>query len=292
MTAKSAKHVLVVGADATLGRSLSSAYEEMDIPLWKTTRQQSHAGPWSLFLDLSEDMAQWPLPRESIGVAFLCAAVTSQKLCQLEPEFTRKINVSGTVVLARRLVEAGAFIVFPSTNLVFDGGAPFMKSEDIVTPQTEYGRQKAEAESQLLQLGNRIAIVRFSKIIAPGMPLLMNWIHDLKAGKSIHPFSDMMMAPISLTFATNVLCHIAENKISGITQMSAANDVTYAECARYIARKLCIDPDLIEPISYKESGIHFSPQHTTLDSTRLVEFGLPSPPPLNAIDQLLSLTSS
>ena len=97
------------------------------------------------------------------------------------------------------------------------GSVPFVKSTDFVKLWIEYGRQKAEAESQLLQFGNMVAIVRFSKIIAPVMPLFQSWIHDLKAGKSIHPFSDMVMAPVSLTFATRVLCDIAENKTSGIT---------------------------------------------------------------------------
>jgi dTDP-4-dehydrorhamnose reductase len=218
-----------------------------------------------IFLDLSEDVTRCPLPSSSIGTAVLCAAVTSQEKCRLEPEYSRRVNVEGTTALAKRLVDSGVFVIFPSTNLVFDGEKPFAKANAPLNPQTEYGRQKAEAESQLLKLGDLVSIVRFSKVLSPNMTLFQNWIRDLKTGKEIHPFFDMVMSPVSLSFAVDVLLKVEEKKVPGIMQVSASKDISYAEAALYIARKLSLDEKLIKPVSYRESGIVYAPLHTTLD---------------------------
>jgi dTDP-4-dehydrorhamnose reductase len=277
--------VLIVGADGAIGRSLVVAYEAAMQSVWQTTRHRNRVSERRLFLDLSEDVSDWPLPPEAISTAILCAAVTSMERCRVEPETSRLVNVVSTVALAERLVDAGAFVIFLSTNAVFDGETPFAKPTDPTNPQTEYGRQKAEAEEQLLKFGDRIAVVRFGKVIAPDTPLFARWATDLRAGKVIHPFSDMVMAPISLAFAVEALRQVAQRQLPGITQVSAAEDITFANAAQYISKKLCADDKLVEPISYRQVKIAFSPTHTTLDSIRLAEFGHNPPGPTNALDQ-------
>jgi dTDP-4-dehydrorhamnose reductase len=277
--------VLIVGADGAIGKSLVMAYEAAVQSVWQTTRHRNRVSERRLFLDLSEDVSDWPLPPEAISTAILCAAVTSMERCRVEPETSRRVNVVGTVALAERLVDAGAFVIFLSTNAVFDGETPFAKPTDLTNPQTEYGRQKVEVEERLLKFGDRVAVVRFSKVIPPDMPLFTNWATNLRAGKVIHPFSDMVMAPISLAFAVEALRQVAQRQLPGITQASAAEDITYANATQYISQKLCADDKLVEPISYREVGITFSPTHTTLDSTKMAEFGLNPPPPTNALDQ-------
>jgi dTDP-4-dehydrorhamnose reductase len=266
--------VLIVGADGNIGRSLVLAFEAAGKTVWQTTRHHNQVGDQRILLDLSQDMARWQRPSAPISTAILCAAVTSLESCRLDPEYSRLVNVAGTIALSKRLVQAGVFVVFLSTNLVFDGEAPFANITDPVNPRTEYGRQKAEAESQLLALGDQTAIVRFSKVIGPGMPLFNNWIQDLKTGKVIHPFSDMVMAPVSLAFAVKVLREVTERRLPGIFHVSAIQDVSYEEAAQHIARELGVEMKLVQPVSYHESGINFAPLNTSLDSSRLVDLGL------------------
>ncbi|MBA4383439.1 MAG: hypothetical protein C0410_01760 [Anaerolinea sp.] len=118
-----------------------------------------------------------------------------------------------------------------------------------------------------------MAIVRFTKIISPGMALIQNWITDLRQGKTIHPLSDMVLSPISLQFAIEVIIAIMQRESYGRWQVSAREDVTYEQMARYLARKMGISQKLIEPISVDQSGLRFEtlPEYTTLDTTRLEE---------------------
>jgi dTDP-4-dehydrorhamnose reductase len=239
-----------------------------------------------IFLDLSQDVIHSPLPPVQINIAILCAAVTSLENCRLDPDSSRQVNVVGTVALVKRLIKGGAFVVFLSTNLVFDGETPFAKPTNPVNPQTEYGRQKAEAESQLLACGDQVAIVRFSKILSSRSPLFQGWIQDLKAGKAIHPFSDMVMAPVSLTFAVEVLLEVAARRLPGIFQVSARQDMSYAAAAQYIARQLGADLELVQPISYRESGVDFAPLYTSLDTGRIADFGIRAPQAVEAFQEI------
>jgi len=277
--------VLIVGADGTIGRSLAAAFEAAGKTVWQTTRHRDRVGGQRIFLDLSQDMAHWPLPPAPISTAILCAAVTSLERCRLDPESSRRVNVVGTIALAKRLVEAGIFVVFLSTNLVFAGETPLAQATDMVNPQTEYGRQKAEAESQLLAWGEQMAIVRFSKVLSPDMPLFQGWIRDLKVGKVIHPFSDMVMAPVSLAFAVKVLLEVTKRRVPGIFHVSAMQDVSYAAAAQHIARKLGADIELVQPTSCRESGLAFAPLNTSLDSNRLGELGLQAPHASDAFEK-------
>jgi len=280
------RSVLVVGADGMLARGLVTALERDGKCVWASTRRRTRVGDREVFLDLADPACEPQLPLNSIETAVLCAAATSTEHCRLEPAATRQINVAGTIALATRLVDAGIFVIFLSSNTVFDGQTAFPKATDRTNPQTEYGRQKAQAEEQLLRLGERISVVRLSKVIPPDMPLIRGWVSDLRAGKVIHPFSDSVMAPVSSAFAVELLIRVLSRQLAGITQASASDDMTYESAARYVAAKLAANVRLIEPVSYTQRGISFVPKHTTLDASRLVEVELEAPPPTHALDQL------
>jgi dTDP-4-dehydrorhamnose reductase len=278
---------LIVGADGTIGWSIAAALESTGKMVWKTTRRRDEIGGQRIFLDLSQDVAIWPLPPVPIKTAILCAAVTSLERCRLDPVSSTQVNVVSTIALARRLIAAGAFVVFLSTNLVFSGKTPFAKPTDPVNPRTEYGRQKAEAESQLLVWREQTSIVRFSKVLSPDMRLFQDWIRDLKAGKAIYPFSDMVMAPVLLSFAVKVLLEVVGRRAPGIFQVSATQDISYAAAAQHIAQKLDVGMELVQPISYSEPGLAFAPLYTSLDSSRLTELGLHAPDPSDVFEQFV-----
>jgi dTDP-4-dehydrorhamnose reductase len=278
--------ILVVGADGMIGRHLFAALVHKGRRVWGSTRKKNQVTERQIFLDIAENTFESSSLPNKIGTAILCAAETSMERCRLDATATRQINVDNTVALAKRLVDEGTFVIFLSSNTVFDGQVAFPKVTDRTNPQTEYGRQKADVEERLLSLGGQVAVVRFSKIIQPGMPMLTSWASDLAAKKVIHPFSDSVMAPLTVAFAVELISRVLSHRRSGITQASATNDMSYEHAAKYIATKLGADTELIEPISYLQAGIDFSPKHTTLDVGTLLELGLEAPLAVHALDQL------
>ncbi len=279
------KNSLIIGIDGQIGSALSKI---IDDNILATTIFPEFVSNNCKLLDLSKDISVWEAP-SNISTAYICAAICSIKDCAENSEKAFTVNVKNTIKLAKKLVNSGAFVVFPSTNMVFDGAKPNYKETDKVCPVTEYGLQKVETEIELLKMGN-CAIIRFSKIIGSNLPLIKKWIKDLKNNISIHPFSDMKMSPVSLNFAAKVMRKIGESKSSGIWHVSNNEEITYEEAARHIVKKLNLSENLIKPAKAKDKGITNIPDYSTLDTQKLnASFDLISPDAFAIIDSQFNL---
>lgn len=280
--------VLVVGSSSKIGSYLADLLTLKCIPVWLTTKRLAKLDHRSLFLDLAQPVSTWQIPNQVFETSVICAAITSQKLCEQDYCGTYQVNVTSTVELARRLVDAGSFVIFISTNLVFDGTFPLVPADYPVNPQTAYGQQKAEAELAILALNpDSVAVVRLSKVLDPGFPLFQSWIDALKVGSPIYPFLDLYMTPVSLQFAANVLIRVIQPHSSGIIQASAINDLSYADVAYRLAEKLHLDTRLIHPVSCQTAGIVNAPRYTSLATDRLQNLGIYPPDAEQVINQLL-----
>jgi dTDP-4-dehydrorhamnose reductase len=199
------------------------------------------------------------------------------------------MNVDATVELTARLVAAGAHVVFPSSNQVFDGTNAFTGAHATPCPVTSYGRMKAEAEAAIFGLGAMTLVARLTKIIDREMPLFKGWLHALQRGQPIHPFDDYPMAPLTPGCAAEAIAAAFTHGLTGIVQISAAADVTYAEVAVRMARTAGLSASLVRPVSATtaEAGIEHVPRHTTLDTTTLREqLGIAPPSPWVAVQAL------
>ena len=269
-----------------IGRALADRFARENAPILRTVLCPE-AGAESL--DLARDAATWT-PPAPISVGYLCAAVTSQEYCRRHPRESRAVNVEGTLALARTLAAAGAGVVFLSSNLVLDGSAAFQRADAPLSPQCEYGRQKAEVERQLRERP-RACVVRLTKVLGPKAPLLAAWAAALGAGQPVRPLADMRMAPVPVGFAVEVLRRLAAARLEGVVQVSAAEDITYEQAARHIARRLDAAQSLVQPLTVAASGLDLEhvPAHTTLDTTRLrTELGLTPPDVWAAVDAAMN----
>ena len=111
---------LIVGGDNPLGGSLINAWAVQGAEVLSTTRRPERVRAGVTLLDLESDLRNFQVPH-ACSFAVLCAGITKQHLCRRNPEATHRINVEQTMCLAATLVAAGCFVVFLSTNLVFDG---------------------------------------------------------------------------------------------------------------------------------------------------------------------------
>ncbi len=128
--------------------------------------------------------------------------------------------------------------------------------------------------------------------VSADLKAAVGWIQTLQNNEVVHPFSDMVMAPVPLPFAVNVLHRIAEVRMPGIIQVSGEKDVTYEQVGRHIAHRIGASPDLVQPIRSEEAALQLEaiPSHTTLDTTRLrVDLGMVPPDVWSAIDSVFGL---
>lgn len=136
--------LLIVGGDGFIGRELTRlAREVCDAEVAATSRRSGA----SLHLDLLQ-MGDVSLPQ--VDVSFLCAAVADYRACEGNAEAWR-VNVDGTIAVAKQLMRAGSFVVFLSSV-----------AAEWAT-HSAYGRAKALVECTLQAIGDP-AILRFERV--------------------------------------------------------------------------------------------------------------------------------
>lgn len=277
--ANNAPVTLVVGSDSLMGKLYQAHMERAGKPVLGTTRRREYLDDSHVYLDLADNLGNWTCGRH-VEVAVLCAGITKFAICKADPVATARVNVEGMFALAANLVKSGSRILYLSTAVVFDGLKSHRDADDPICPTTEYGRQNAQAERRIQALGDSVTVLRLTKTLDSTIPLLKGWVSELQRGKPIHPYSDLVMAPIPVAFTMEVIDHLTQPGVSGIFQASGNRDVTYAEAALCCATTLGVDPTLVQPIDVTQEDLYTEPipKHTTLNSSRLKSvYGLEPP---------------
>jgi len=256
--------LLVVGADGLLGRALTLHISGQGEPVTPTALLKTDL-PNAIHFDLTANT--WPTLPPS-RTAIICAAVTSQDQCRKDPVGARNINVVLTLKLARQLIAADTFVVFISTNLVFDGSKPIRQPDEPRCPRTEYGRHKAEVEQALAQWPDNAAIVRLTKVFHSGLPLLKKWREELSLGRPVNAFSDYVCSPIHLATVIAGIARVAGERRPGIWQFSGLEDVSYSTLAQWVAKRCGASQSLIHSVPAPAGAVEELPRHTTLDVAR------------------------
>jgi dTDP-4-dehydrorhamnose reductase len=284
---------LLVGGDSEIAAATMAQMQRDGVAVTATTRRHErlrHSG--QVFLDLAQPLADWQ-PPSGVDAACLCAAIARLADCDRDPLGSALINVTRTIELTEMLVARGIFVLFLSTNQVFDGNCAHVPAEAPHSPVSEYGRQKAKAESRFRELiakGAPLAILRLAKVVSPGMALLRQWQAALAVGQPIRAFDDMMMAPTPVTDVATAITALLVARITGVWQLTGAEDVSYTAIGGHIARRIGAEPELVQPVPAASAGmpIGSTPRHTTLDSSRLQQrFAIPVRKPWPVIDSLL-----
>jgi dTDP-4-dehydrorhamnose reductase len=262
---------VVVGGDGLIGSYLADWSRHVAAQVLLTTRRRP-PGQGRLLVDLEDGRVDC-LTSLGADVVILCAAMTNMHACEANPELSYRVNVSATVELAARLVEQGSFVIFISSNTVFDGTIPWPQETQARSPICEYGRQKAGAEQLLLALpgaAERVAIVRLSKVLWPNAGMVAELLRCMRAREECDVFEDLKMSPISLRYVADGLLAIASRKLSGVFHLSGAEELSYAGFASRLANNVGAAACLIHPVSSVQArvGIWFRPEHPGLGMIR------------------------
>jgi dTDP-4-dehydrorhamnose reductase len=265
---------LIVGGDSEIGMGAAAQLRGLGRTL-TTTRRADGGADDCIRLDLAGGLADWE-PPAGITAACICAAVARLADCARDPVASARVNVTGTLAVAERLLARDVFVLFLSTNQVFDGRAPHVPADATTAPVSEYGRQKARAEAALrahIARGAPAAILRLSKVVSPDTALLRDWAAALAAGRPIRAFHDMTMAPVGRDTVAAAIAVLMQARASGVFQLTGPRDVAYIEVGAFLAERAGAQRTLVESASVAAAGLPdgAAPSHTTLDSQTLRE---------------------
>jgi dTDP-4-dehydrorhamnose reductase len=149
------------------------------------------------------------------------------------------VNTTGSENVARAAAAVGARLVHLSTDVVFDGrkGTPYVE-EDPLSPLTEYGRAKAEAEVRVALAHPEALLVRTSLMYGGATharALRRASKHELAARDPGFTFyTNEIRSPVQVTDLAKALLELAELDTAGPLHVAGADNVSRAEFAELI----------------------------------------------------------
>ena len=142
------------------------------------------------------------------------------------------VNTVGSENVARAAAAVGARLVHLSTDVVFDGrkGSPYVE-EDPLSPVTDYGRAKADAEVLVALAHTDALLVRTSLLYGGSTPSQ----HELAAcDPGFTFFTNEIRSPVQVTDLAHALLELAELEVTGPLHVAGADDVSRAAFAQLI----------------------------------------------------------
>lgn len=253
MSANAGARYYVIGGSGAIGSALMKSLSAQRIEAIASTRRQPVDRQNEFYLDLGADLPE--LSFSACDVVILTASMTRLAECRSEPELARRVNVDAQVLIAEQAVKKGAFVVFLSTNQVFDGTKSGVGPEEPRSPRSVYGKLKAEAESALSRLGDSVAIVRLSKVVGPHLDLLQRWRRELSRGETIEAFDDLLLAPIAMAKVVAGVELIGLKRLGGVWHLGGSDEISYLQAGRHLACRLGADARLVVSASAAKAGI-------------------------------------
>lgn len=177
--------------------------------------------------------------------------------CEREPEKTRRVNVLGTLNVARACRESGARMIFFSSDYVFDGAKGFYTEDDPPSPINEYGRQKAETERGVLSESSRNLVIRTSGVYgwqSEPKNFVLQVRARLSAGQEMRVAGDVRYNPTFCDDLAEITASLAASGEAGVFHVVGADRISRAEFAARAARAFGLDDRLIRPVSSAEFG--------------------------------------
>jgi nucleoside-diphosphate-sugar epimerase len=240
------KKVLLTGASGFLGGQVINrlVYSDKYHPLALVRNVLDHLPPFlqreiGSFLDNDTDLSEILYGQDTV---IHCAARAHVFKCESGDPYLayRRINVDGTLMLARQAAEAGVrrFIFISSIGVNGNISARPFKADDASNPAEPYARSKWEAEQGLWQIqsetGIEVVIIRpplvygfgapgnFGSLvhwIKKGVPLPLGAVHNRRSLVGIDNLVDLIIHCIDHPAAANQVFLAADGEDLSTTEL-------------------------------------------------------------------------
>lgn len=199
--------IWIVGSASQIGSAINEAADPLEMEIFNTDKDELDITDTDSVINFGE------INRPDVIIN--CAALTSLKECEENPEEAFRVNALGArnlCIVARKI---NAKIVQFSTDDVFDGTSkvPYTEFDD-TNPVTVYGRSKRAGENYVKEFTHRHFIIRSNWVYGRQGKNYVNFVLDKAAnGENIVVKREQYASPTSaLDLARLVLYLITTNE--------------------------------------------------------------------------------
>jgi dTDP-4-dehydrorhamnose reductase len=280
--------VLIIGGDSFIGVHLARKLVKLGHNVFKTTRNLGNCiSKADIFFDMADPFLKLnTLPL--VDIVFICAGLTSKKLCIDNPNLAFAVNVTATLKIAKYFLLKNKKIIFLSSSAVFHGSLYIPREMSLFAPQSLYGSLKARAELELQEMSIKcgagvLVIIRPTKVFGREVSLIDNWIRELLNGRNVTAFHQILISPISIKYLIEGLVKIGFSDRSGPFHLSGNREFSFYDFACMLALKIQAPKDLV--IKQEKVCILDAPEHALLEMDRSWKLLKIAPQSVNSVLQ-------
>lgn len=180
-------------------------------------------------------------------------AMTKPDDCEQHQWAAYVTNVEGTLNVLLNAEEYQAFVVFVSTDFVFDGSTGMYTEEQQRAPINFYGRTKVEAEDAVMEYDGDWAIVR--TVLVYGKPqvgrqnILTIVKQKLERGEEYSVVDDQVRTPTYVEDLAEGISRIIEQKATGIFHISGEEVLTPYQMSIQLVEQLGLPASLLRRVT-------------------------------------------
>ena len=268
--------ILVTGSSGLIGRQVTKDLLRKKIDVYSGYNIVKPEFGMPIEMDVSKkDMILDVLQRIKPDIIFHLAAMTDVDLCETKKELAMRVNTESTKVLAEEAKKQNIFLVYMSTDYVFDGTKSLKKENDIPNPLNVYGKTKLDGEIALREINPPHVIIRTSTPFGthPKKKSFPLWVKEnLESNKETPALIDQFTSPTFVPNLSNMLIEVTEKKISGIIHLTGATRISRFQVAEIIAERLDLDKTLLKPTKIEHMNwIAQRPKDSSLDISKANE---------------------
>jgi len=271
---KTLKKVLIIGASGFLGTALIKEFSEKFDVIGTSFPEKTNE---FIQLDFNNSL-QLNSVLDSVfpEIIVLAAAEANIDLYESKPEISFN-QINSAKQLTDWTKKNNCFLVFISTDSVFDGIKGNYSESDKSNPLCAYAKNKLETEKIVQQNPNHL-ILRTSVLF--GLPLTENKfigkaILKLSQGEKVSAASDWKRNPTLTKDFALALIQLLEKKQKGLFHAVGSDALSMHKAALMIAEEFSASEDLVEEIKGSELNLPAKrPLDSSLNTSKLNSFGI------------------
>ncbi len=215
------------------------------------------------------------------------AAFTDVETCETQHPKAFEYNAVGAMNIAGAARDAGAYLIFLSTDYVFNGKKrePYTE-EDETDPINYYGLTKLHGEHYVQKLAPRHLIVRTSWLFGPnGRNFVDTIVKKASAvmespdGGPLRVINDQRGCPTYTGHLSVGLAQLIELGLEGTVHLTNSGDATWFELAGEVVRLAGIECDIEPVLSEAYPTVAARPAYSVLSSSVLKDTDFRPLPP-------------
>ena len=259
---------LLIGATGQVGQAIFASLGRVsDVSI---TQRESPLETRYYFDAADSNPPKWISDFDTI---VYCAGITSFRKCENEVKRSSLVNYATPTRIARLSAANGQRFIFFSTNAAaeYEGLQPLAASSAHRRGDqgaSRYGLLFYLAEREVLQTDTAV-VIRISKLAVRSWLFINETISRLKAGLPVVALNDHYVSPVEPIVLSDLVGSLIGAEASGMFQLSASNQMSYAEVVRTLATALRSNSKIdVRPAQEVLSDKRFVISKAQLDTTR------------------------